>query len=422
MTNQIYISIAAFRDPELVPTLHSMIENCDNPNNLKICIAWQHGDAEFEKHQLDEFKGDKRFIVLDIPYKDSKGACWARSEIQNCYTNEDWFLQIDSHMRFVPHWDTISIEMINELKTLGYTKPLLTTYVPSYNPENDPAERSPECWRLDWDRFIPESPFFTLPAAMTDSEMRIPLLNRFFSAHFVFVEGNYVKEVPYDPNLFFHGEEGSLAVRSWTSGYDLFAPNKQICFHEYTRTNREGLKIWDNNSNWVELNNASHLRHRKLFEMDGEKKDINFGPYDLGKERTLEEYERFAGIQFKTRGVQQWTLNHNPPPNPEKYYTEEEYQKSFLKIFRHCIDLYKDSIPEEDIIFIAVIIKDSNDNELHRQDIHKDDIFRLKMNVNSQGFLNIWVQFETSIKPTKWLIWPYRENIGWIDTPIQGTI
>jgi hypothetical protein len=80
---------------------------------------------------------------------------------------------------------------------------------------------------LDWDRFIPESPFFVLPASMTEEEMKEPLMTRFFSGHFVFVEGTWIEEVPYDPNLFFHGEEGSLAVRSWTSGYDLFNPNIQ---------------------------------------------------------------------------------------------------------------------------------------------------------------------------------------------------
>lgn len=422
ITNQIYISIASFRDPELIPTLHSMIENADNPENLKICIAWQNGDADFEIGQLDEYKDDPRFIIIDIPFLDSLGACWARSEIQKRYDNEEWFLQIDSHMRFVPHWDTISIEMIKELKNSGYKKPLLTSYVPSYDPDNEPAGRSPECWRLDWDRFIPESPFFMLPAGMTEEELKTPLLSRFFSAHFVFVEGLFVKDVPYDPNLFFHGEEGSLAVRAWTWGYDLFAPNKQICFHEYTRNNREGLKVWDKNKNWGDLNSASHLRHRKLFEMDGEKKDIDFEIYDFGKERTLEDYERFSGIQFKTRAVQQWTLDHKPPPNPEIYNTEEEYQNSFQKIFRHCLDVWDQSVPETDYQFWAIIFKDKDDKEIYRKDIQELEILDLKFKVNNQGFLNIWSQFHTEERPKTWIVWPYRKNFGWVESPISGQL
>ncbi len=420
--NKIFVSVAAFRDPELVPTIHSMITNADHPENLKICIAWQHGDEDFEIGQLDQYKGDNRFSVIDIPFLETLGACWARSEIQKRYQDEEWYLQIDSHMRFVPHWDTICIQMINDLKEMGYNKPLLTTYVPSYDPSNDPAGRSSECWRLDWDRFIPESPFFVLPAAMTPDESLEPLISRFFSAHFVFVKGQYVKEVPYDPYLFFHGEEGSLAVRSWTWGYDLFAPNKQICFHEYTRSNRDGLKVWDKNTNWVELNNNSHKRHQKLFEMDGERKDIDFGPYDFGTIRTLEEYEQFSGIQFKTRAVQQWTLDHKPPPNITTYETEEEYQNSFQKIFRHCLDIYDDSVPESDYQFWAIIFKDAHGNEIFREDILEPEILNLKSSKNNQGFLNIWKEFHTDVLPKSWILWPYRKNLGWNSEHISGTL
>ena len=47
--------------------------------------------------------------------------------------------------------------------------------------------------------------------------------------------GQWCIEVPYDPDYYFHGEEISLAVRSYTWGYDLFHPHKIIAWHEYTR-------------------------------------------------------------------------------------------------------------------------------------------------------------------------------------------
>jgi hypothetical protein len=420
LNNEIFISIPSFRDIELVPTLHSLIENCDQPENLKITIAWQHGDEDFEKGQLDEFNHNSyQFNIIDIPFLQSNGACWARSEIQQRYSGEQWHLQLDSHHRFVPHWDTLCKDMILSLKEKGYKKPLLTAYLPSFDPFNDPSGRSKECWRLDWDRFIPESPFFVLPASMTEEEMKFPLMTRFFSGHFVFVEGNWINEVPYDPHLFFHGEEGSLAVRSWTSGYDLFNPNVQIAFHEYTRNYREGMKVWDKNTNWVELNKASHLRHRKLFEMDGEKKDIDFGPYDFGKERSLQDYERFAGIQFKTRGVQKHTLDHKPAPNPS-YEDEEKYQNSFERIFRHCLDIWKGSLKEEDYHFICVIFKDSEGNEIYRHDLNEHEVKNL-LETTKGDWLNIWSQFHYSGLPASWVFWPNSKSKGWME-PIHGVL
>lgn len=419
------MSVASFRDSQLIPTIHSLLENADHPENLKICIAWQRGDEDFEKGQLDEYKDDPRFIILDIPYLESKGACSSRNLIQQKYSDEDWYLQIDSHMRFVPHWDTTSIRMISWIKrNKGSKKPLLTAYVPSFDPFNDPAGRSSEIWKLNWDRFIPESPFFVLPASMTEEEKQEPLLCRFFSGHFVFVQGSFVKEVPYDPNLYFHGEEGSLAVRAWTSGYDLYNPNVLICLHEYGREYRKGLKVWDTNSDWSTLNTASHLRHRKLFEMDGETREgIDFGPYDFGKERTLAEYEKFAGIQFKTRGVQRWTLDHQKPPNPNDHWeSEEAYQNSFEKIFRHCLDLWKESLTEPDYLFFGIFFHDKEGNEMYRQDANEEEVRNILASTPpDKQWINIWRQFHTEKKPYSWTVWPYTKSKGWMDK-IEGRL
>ena len=50
--------------------------------------------------------------------------------------------------------------------------------------------------------------------------------------------------------------------------------------------------------------------------MDGLVKDINFGIYDFGTERTLEDYERYAGLSFKKRAAQKYTIDNKLAPNP----------------------------------------------------------------------------------------------------------
>lgn len=417
--NSIFVSIASFRDPELVPTLESLFSNADHPENIKVCIGWQH--SEDEKNDLNDYKNNQQVTIIDIDYTKSLGACWARSLIQQYYNNEDYYLQIDSHHRFVKGWDSICIKMIEELKSKGFNKPLLSAYLPSYNPFNDPKERANEIWRLDFDRFIPESPFFMLPATASEEELKEPIPSRFFSGHFTFVQGSFVKEVPYDPHLFFHGEEGSLAVRAWTSGYDLFVPNKFIAYHEYTREHRKGLKIWDSNQNWVDLNTSSHKRHKELFGIDGVQRTIDFGIYDFGKERSLKDYEKFAGIRFVDRSVQQWTLDKKLPPNPQIYNTEEEYNNSFLPIFRHCIDLHKCLFQDiSSYSFFAVILKDANDKELYREDLNESQLISLFY--SSSDIMNIWIQIQTKIQPKTWIVWPYKKNYGWDQNPIVGAL
>ena len=412
---KIFVQIASYRDPQLLPTLRDCIANAKHPENLVFSIAWQHSiDDTWDN--LYEYKDDERFKILDIDYRDSKGACWARNLLQQQYDGEEYTLQLDSHHRFVQNWDEELINMLKELQNKGFSKPLLTSYIPSFDPDNDPNARIMQPWKMNFDRFIPEGAIFFLPATIDDYQyITEPIPSRFYSAHFCFTLGSFVLEVPHDPEYYFHGEEISIAVRAYTWGYDLFHPHKVIAWHEYTRKGR--TKQWDDDKMWYNKNTNSHLRNRKLFEMDGLVKDIDFGIYDFGKIRTLDDYERYAGISFKKRAVQKYTLNNNIPPNPPLY--GNEFNNSFLKIFKHCIDIQFSQLPEKDYEFIVVAFHDINDETIHRQDCTITEINQM-LN-DPDGYIKIWREFETEIFPKYWVVWPYSTTKGWCER-IQGFI
>jgi hypothetical protein len=410
MGNQkIFIQIASYRDPQLLLTLNDCISKSKYPENLVFSIAWQHS-VDDEWDTLGEYTNDSRFKIIDIDYRDSKGACWARNRLQQNYTDEQYTLQLDSHHRFIENWDEDLIGMFNQLKDKGIEKPLLTSYISSFDPEKDPEGRVNVPWKMNFDRFIPEGAVFFLPAGIDNfKELSEPVPARFYSAHFAFAAGSFVKEVPHDPEYYFHGEEISIAVRAYTWGYDLFHPHKIIAWHEYTRKGR--TKQWDDDKTWGDKNSNSHLRNRKLFEMDGLNKDIDFGIYDFGNVRTLEDYERYAGISFKKRAVQKYTLDNNLAPNPPLYGVE--FEESFLKIFKHCIDVHKGSFTETDYDFWAVIFEDERNQPLNRKDILSDEINNM-LN-DSDEFIKIWRTFDTIKKPAKWIVWPHSSSKGWLD-------
>ena len=407
---KIFIQIASYRDPQLVPTIKNAIENAKRPKNLVFSIARQfHPEDGFDN--LDEFRKDKRFKILDIPYEDSKGVCWARNLTQQLYDGEEYTMQIDSHMRFEKNWDDEFIKMIKQLQKDGYSKPLLTGYVSSFNPDNDPAERIREPWRMVFDRFIPEGAVFFLPETLPGWEtMKKPVTARFYSAHFCFTLGQFSKEVQHDPEYYFHGEEISIAARAYTWGYDLFHPHKVLIWHEYTRKGR--TKQWDDDKEWHIRNNNSHKKNRQLFGMDGEEM-IDMGIYGFGSERTLKEYETYAGISFSKRGVQQYTLDKLYPPNPYNFSSEEEWENSFSTIFKHCIDVGYDSVPEKDYNFWVVAFHGENDETLFRQDADPGEISRM-MN-DPDGYCKVWRQFQTVTKPKYWVVWPHSTSKGWCE-------
>jgi len=414
---KIFVQIASYRDPQLVPTIKDMLANAKKPKNLVIGIARQFSPEDgFDN--LDEFRNDKRFRILDIPYQDAKGVCWARHQVQQLYGGEEYTLQIDSHMRFVKDWDDILIKMIKGLQKDGYKKPLLTGYVSSFDPDNDPAGRAQDAWRMVFDRFIPEGAVFFLPETIPGwREMTKPITARFYSAHFCFTLGQFSHEVQHNPEYYFHGEEISIAARAYTWGYDLFHPHIPVVYHEYTRKGR--TKQWDDDKTWSQKNNLSHLTNRKLFGMDGETQEGHDGPYGFGSVRTLRDYEKYAGILFGKRSVQKETLDKKYPPNTYNFETEEEWINSFSQIFKHCIDISFSQIPEIDYDFWAVAFHKENGETLFRKDVNKDEITMLKN--DKDGYCKIWREFLTTEKPSYWVVWPHSESKGWCDK-IEGKL
>ena len=168
LNNSIFIQLASYRDPELVPTIDSLLENAKFPDNLHICIAFQYSDEDTFTKDINKYRNDTRFTIIDIPYNESKGACWARNLIQQKYNNEKYTLQLDSHHRFTQNWDVTCIDMLEELINVGYDKPLLTSYIPSYDPKNDPKGRVNTPWDMSFDRFTPEGVVFFLPYYIED--------------------------------------------------------------------------------------------------------------------------------------------------------------------------------------------------------------------------------------------------------------
>ncbi len=416
--NKIFIQIASYRDPELLPTLKDMISKAAKPENLVVGICWQHS-KEDEWDNLDEFINDKRFKIMDIDYSESKGVCWARHAVQQMYGNEEYTLQLDSHHRFVQDWDKKLVSMYKKIKKKGHKKPLLTSYIPSFDPENDPEGRVNVPWKMNFDRFTPEGVVFFIPASYDSwDNSDEPLPSRFYSAHFAFTTGKFCKEVPHDPNYYFHGEEISIAVRAFTHGYDLFHPNEVLVWHEYTRKGR--TKQWDDDKEWGSRNSACHLRNRKLFEMDGEKRDIDFGEYGFGKTRSLKDYEKYAGLCFGNRSITQTVIEKKIPDLDNiKNISDEDFDKSLSRIFKHCIDIQFSQVPDTDYDFWCVAFRDSNNEDVFRQDADLAEIERIKN--DPDGYIKLWREFNTTKQPQSWLVWPHSISKGWCE-PITGIL
>jgi hypothetical protein len=237
-----------------------------------------------------------------------------------------------------------------------------------------------------------------------------PFRGRFLSAHFIFTVGSFAKEVLYDPNLYFHGEETSLSARAYTHGYDIFSPHIPVIWHEYTREGKK--KHWDDVPSWSTLDTQSYSRFRKLFGMDPgctpcQRKNLE--PFSFGKIRALEDYERYAGLKFETRQIHEETRNNQFPP------IVGDYESGLKDVKKYCIDLYKQSVQEKDYDGFAVAFLDENNTELYRQDADEQEIDRMFKEDQNDHFLHIWREFESATKAKYWRVWPHSKSKGWME-------
>jgi hypothetical protein len=296
----IFVQIASYRDPQLEATIEDMLEEARHPNQITVGVCRQYHPADgFDR--LEAYRRDRRFRILDIPHSRSAGPCWARHMVQSLFRGEEFTMQIDSHMRFVRHWHETLLCMFRTLASRGFQKPLLTGYMPAFEPDkplNKSASEPP--LQMVFESFSPQGVLLPEAEVIPDwQRLTCPVRGRFFSAGFYFTLGRFCMEVPYDPGIYFYGEEISLSVRAFTHGYDLFHPHRNVLWHYY---GRKGLrKHWDDHKSWVTWNDVAIKRMRQLLRVDNEKPKGTFGRYGLGAVRTLRDYERYAGISFSRR-------------------------------------------------------------------------------------------------------------------------
>ncbi len=397
----IFIQIAAYRDPELLPTITDCLDKAKYPNDLRFGICWQKESSET---CLDSFADDSRFRIESIPWKDSEGLCWARSRIQNLYEGETYTLQLDSHHRFAENWDEW---LINSLSSISSEKPLLTSYASPYSPDNE-DERKEVPFKMVAQRFTKSGTILFLPHSIPDYEkLNAPIKARFVSGHYFFTIGKHCEEYKYDPNLYFAGDEISLSVRSYTLGYDLFHPHRNVVWHEYTRNNR--TKHWDDHTlenvsrAWHERDKISKERLRNLLGMES---GVDLGAFGVGDQRSLQDFERYAGVDFKGRRLQRDTLAGVDPPC--QFSNEEEWEGSFG--VERTLTLNWDSAELKDssnFQFVFFGVEDADGTLLYRFDA-QPDAPEFKGLVAEKE-----VSFFSSAPPSRFVLWPFLRSGGW---------
>lgn len=411
----IFISIASYRDPELVPTIRDCINKAKYPKNLRFGLCWQRSEDE----SLEEFTDVSYIKYLDIDWKLSKGACWARHNIQkNLYAHETYYLQLDSHHRFLENWDEELLNLLGRAKQHS-TKPIIGTYGTTYwSFKNEELKNEP--YRINsFETFTNDGDIIFKPVFIDNhKDLKVDLIPaRFLSGHFIFTDGIFTQECMYDPMYYFRGEEIVLSARAFTKGYDFYHPTKTIIWHEYIRKSQHKHWLDHKKDNGFEIEGEarsalSKKRQRQLFGMDVSTTD--FTKYGLGTIRSLHDYEKYCGLDFKNKRVHKYATNIRGDSPDAFHMSENEWNDGMLLTFPYNISWPEDRIPsnvEFDFWFFG--FEDKDGKLLYRKDFSSEDQYY------NQFFTKQNNKFTTTCysekQPDQCVIIPHIKDNGWAE-------
>lgn len=314
MNSTIFIQIAAYRDPDLPATLHNLIERAACPDLLHFGICLQLNDDDPDAWSEQSFPDHPALSVIRIRAADSQGACWARHQAQQFYAGETFLLQIDSHMRAINNWDNL----------------LLQTWVDCHDPMavlsvypngfQQPCELQLNSLPVMAAHYFDDYGILKFKGIgryrLPEQQPKAPLANAFVAGGFLFGPGELLRLVPYDPKLYFYGEEISLSVRLWTHGFNIYCPHHPLLFHLYKSISGDGdtsATHWADHSDWFQLNRRALVRVHALLgsleqaavdQLKPTMQDVDdLNLYWLGAARSLDDYQRWAGVNFKERAI-----------------------------------------------------------------------------------------------------------------------
>ena len=246
MTANIFASVAAYNDPDLPRTLDTMLSG--SRHSLRVAVVLQTDD-----HALSTAVRAYPVEVLEIPLGAARGPCWARAVAQDMYRGEDWLYHCDAHMVFADGWDA---DLIAQAGMIG-ERSVLSSY------QLDTAAAGGGATVMDFQEWGDCGIRWQAHIWSLDAFGGVPAPARAISGHSLFAPGRFVEEVPYDPRIYFSGEETSLTVRAWTAGYDLYHPAATICRHRYNRL--PGTTHWEHDPDWWRVQEASRRRVARLY-------------------------------------------------------------------------------------------------------------------------------------------------------------
>ncbi len=293
----IFVQISSFQDYELPKTILDCIDKSSGNNVINFGV--------FNCY----FENDKIIVpdIYNIKIEESVapnniGVGIGRFISNSFYNGEDYYFQIDSHTRFKKKWDENLISDYLYYSNAGLN-PVLTTYPGIYRYADGVEELLPNdnVPYIGFNNTIESQSEFLnnkiLPqVSMYNKDGNI--FNKGVSGAHIFANGDLHKIAP-NKKIFHWGEETLYSIRFYTNGYDILLPRSNNIYHLYYDHEDEPGSMRKLPGKYFkdETEKLLSISNKELYRIVNGK---IVGDQELGTQRTLEDYEKYANVDFKS--------------------------------------------------------------------------------------------------------------------------
>ena len=263
--SSIFIQIACYHDLELLETIKDVLNKSSKNNDLHFgvhnCFFEENPhDESYVRSELDKLNRNYKLSIKHSKFPENIGMGLGRYIANEFYNNEDFYMQIDSHMLFMHKWDELLIGLLNEAKKTGIEKPVISNPTNSYFVDKDGRRQLREEFlfdhfenkNFDVKKLIKEKPLeeamyyistlneynevSTTFKQCFDIDLNVENLHNIFE--FIYINGAFIfgygmlHSVKPNKNIYLNGDETLTSSRLYTHGYTVLrTPDVKICSH-----------------------------------------------------------------------------------------------------------------------------------------------------------------------------------------------
>lgn len=225
---EIFISIASYRDPDVINTIKDAVYKASNPKRVIFGVVFQ-GSKEEYNHFNESLAGENiksRYYSIE----ETKGTGWARNILtRDMLEDEMYWLQIDSHTRFKKGWDNELIDLYNKI---GHYC-LLSAFPPHFG-FDEPYEYFSEERKLNNKSYVVS---LTEMNSFRETKGKIPegLYEETITASgaFQFARNEVAKKLTFDEYFNPWMDQEITSCLAFMNGFPIYAPREAVLWHCY---------------------------------------------------------------------------------------------------------------------------------------------------------------------------------------------